>query len=524
MRIQKLPSDVMITGLETSLYRAKTYNEWLVTVYYKELARLKDKQEPKPVGLRFSNMPMLAKGRIYNTTEPTKPYYKEASFVIDSLSNLSTSDKYNFEVIMDINYEKHFYKQIAVKIPKLELARILFFHNAYLASSSLQERTLDLDFSVKKVDDKNIITVLPHCSLVKTLFDDLGFRSKLSWLLLNPNIKNSYYSIYQNLVEHKTQDDKYERWVFNFTPPPLMNAKFQVKGYLNKNGILYVDEILGVSGISSGIQGEVVFEGDIFTEEAVIQSGAETSTQANTIKEPNISDEHQANSDMSTQLIETPVTIFEFLTPIVSSIKRSRTVKKPSIQINEDDDKNELSEIELLTVATDEATITGTVPKGEFQNTEDITPRDIQYRQSFIALIASLEKLNLENLTFCYHELPRVPRCKLYRKTDGNFRTLLEAKFQYNNQSFSLLEVDTTDLEKKRLSTLIVKDTYKVEDFNELLKDVVRTSITWSKIPFTQKVNINHPKDFYSGVADLEIMIESWSERILNSLNSLINE
>ena len=117
-----------------------------------------------------------------------------------------------------------------------------------------------------------------------------------------------------------------------------------------------------------------------------------------------------------------------------------------------------------------------------------------------------------------------MPRCKLYRKTDGNFRTLLEAKFQYNNQSFSLLEVDTTDLEKKRLSTLIVKDTYKVEDFNELLKDVVRTSITWSKIPFTQKVNINHPKDFYSGVADLEIMIESWSERILNSLNSLINE
>lgn len=115
MRIQKLPSDVMITGLETSLYRAKTYNEWLVTVYYKELARLKDKQEPKPVGLRFSNMPMLAKGRIYNTTEPTKQYYKEASFVIDSLSNLSTSDKYNFEVIMDINYEKHFYKQIAVK-------------------------------------------------------------------------------------------------------------------------------------------------------------------------------------------------------------------------------------------------------------------------------------------------------------------------------------------------------------------------------------------------------------------------
>lgn len=31
-------------------------------------------------------------------------------------------------------------------------------------------------------------------------------------------------------------------------------------------------------------------------------------------------------------------------------------------------------------------------------------------------------------------------------------------------------------------------------------------------------------KDFYSGVTDLETMIESWSEQILNSLDSLMNE
>lgn len=349
MRIQKLPSDVMITGLETSLYRAKTYNEWLVTVYYKELARLKDKQEPKPVGLRFSNMPMLAKGRIYNTTEPTKQYYKEASFVIDSLSNLSTSDKYNFEVIMDINYEKHFYKQIAVKIPKLELARILFFHNAYLASSSLQERTLDLDFSVKKDDGKNIITVLPHCSLTKALFEDLGFRSKLSWLLLNPNIKNSYYSIYQNLVEHKTQDDKYDRWVFNFTPPPLMHISFKVRGYLQDNKILYVDEILSIKGINSGIQGEVEFAGDLFTQDSMVQGGVELTAQNSTIKEPIISDEHEANSDLSMKIVETPQVAFEFLTPIISSINSNTRTKKQGAQSNNTNDENEQLEIVNIT-------------------------------------------------------------------------------------------------------------------------------------------------------------------------------
>ena len=72
--------------------------------------------------------------------------------------------------------------------------------------------------------------------------------------------------------------------------------------------------------------------------------------------------------------------------------------------------------------------------------------------------------------------------------------------------------------------TIIIKDSYKVKDFDDLLKDVVRASITWSKIPFTQKVHLSHTKDFYSGVTDLETMIESWSEQILTSLDLLMNE
>mgnify|MGYP006921530264 FL=1 len=165
----------------------------------------------------------------------------------------------------------------------------------------------------------------------------------------------------------------------------------------------------------------------MFTQTVIIQSGAEASTQNNAIKEPSISDEHQANSDMSIQLIETPVVTFEFLKPIISSIKPDKKIKKPGL--GPTDESDEQNKVESITVATDEASTLGNMRKGEFQNTEDITVRDTQYRQNFIALIASLEKLNLENLTFHYHELPRVPRCKLYRKIDGNFRTLLEVKF-----------------------------------------------------------------------------------------------
>lgn len=138
MRIQQLPSEVMITGL-TYLSKGKSYKDWLVGVSYKHKAKLKDKGALTFTNLKFSNMPMLAKGRIYNVTEPTKLYHKTANFIIQNLSYLSALEDFYFKSIIDINYEKQLHKQITVKVPKLNLAWVLFFHNTYLAISALQE-------------------------------------------------------------------------------------------------------------------------------------------------------------------------------------------------------------------------------------------------------------------------------------------------------------------------------------------------------------------------------------------------
>ena len=93
--------------------------------------------------------------------------------------------------------------------------------------------------------------------------------------------------------------------------------------------------------------------------------------------------------------------------------------------------------------------------------------------------------------------------------------------FQYKNQSFMVFEVDTTDLEKKRLSTLIVKGNYEISESDELLEEIVRTSLSWSKLPFSKKINLNHPKEFYIGSSNTQNMIEGWSNRILQSLENL---
>lgn len=51
-----------------------------------------------------------------------------------------------------------------------------------------------------------------------------------------------------------------------------------------------------------------------------------------------------------------------------------------------------------MTVATNEPTIEGNAPKGEFQNNEDILTVTPEYEQRFyLTLIEAVEKLNLEN-------------------------------------------------------------------------------------------------------------------------------
>lgn len=525
MRIRQLPNDVMVIKVDNTLFRGKGHEEWLIGLEYKQKDKLKNAEKSERQSLKFSNVPMIACSRIYNVSEPiVENNYKQAKFLLKDLSNPTNSNNNCFEYVSNINYQYKTIRQVKVKIPKLEMARVLFFHNSYLAVSSIQERVLDLEFKCRQENGKNIISVLPHCSLCKTQFEDMSFRSKLSWLLLNTEIKSSYYSIYKNLVENKTNSGRFDRWIFDFTPPRLYNLTLIAKGYLKENEVFYVDEIVSIKGIVSGIEGEVVFEGDGFTQEVTMQGSKEIANGTNHLNETVISDDYEPNSDAHLKMIETPQVLFDFQNPIVSTIKRNKIVKKFGSKLEFQDAENQQCEIKHTIVATDEAIISGKVPKGEFQTTDDITNRETQYRQMFSGLIAILENMHLGSFMIHYPELPKIPRCKLDRKLDGNKRVLLKAEFTYKNHNFMILELDTTDLQNKRLSTLIINNSNEIINFDKVLISIVKTSLSWKKLNFFQKINLTHPKDFYIGSDDSEGMLQSWAERIENALNELIYE
>lgn len=102
MRIEQLPDNAMLTKVDNTLFRRNGYQEWLVTLYYKQTDKLKEQGNSDHKSVRFSNIPMLVSGRIYNSTETVfEKKYKQAEFIIQDLSNIANSDKNNFEYITD---------------------------------------------------------------------------------------------------------------------------------------------------------------------------------------------------------------------------------------------------------------------------------------------------------------------------------------------------------------------------------------------------------------------------------------
>ncbi|WP_395145737.1 hypothetical protein ACF3NV_04885 [Moraxella atlantae] len=250
MNFDNLPKNSLVTQIDNVIKRKNNWKEWYLGFNYQTY--LDESNDSNFTRVRFSNAPILAVGRIFNQTIDNGNFSQKTLLLNDlTLSNYKTNKTgttpnkkyFDFDSLVESDKVK---KLIKVRIPKLELARILFFHSTYLTLSSLEERPFERDFTITGLDDKYIVNVLPHCNTPKSLFVSPSFRSYLSWILLNPMIRQSYESIYKNFNLNKFQDGIWHKWNFDFEPPSLQNFIMQVKGKFSKEGAFYVDEIIGL--------------------------------------------------------------------------------------------------------------------------------------------------------------------------------------------------------------------------------------------------------------------------------------
>ena len=528
MEVTGLPNDAYLTNIG-SLSRKSGYDSWLITVNYSN-----GKGENDRRGIKFSNAPALCRGRMYSND-----YYDGGKkgpvfeFTIDDLEDWSDFEYFHakyFESPAPIMLSTVSDRNVSAvcHIPKFELARVLFFYNAYLATSGLQERALHLDFNTGFIDGKHIIEVLPHCPLTQKDFKDDVLRSHLAWLLLNNEMRQSYDSIRKSLIDEVKSNNNYENWVFNFTPPPLKNIKIKARFYKNHNGVYRVDEILSIGNLISNVGPNVDFIGERFVDnkQSINPSANEIKVKPqNSDNSHTIDDASEADIDKSKQTLDKQPVTLQFQDPIRTSIdyKKIRSSKGPRL-VDEPDINDEHK---TTVVATDEATIFGNVSKGDFQNIKDTSDQTVNNAKDFEAITHLLErfraKYSTDGLALQYHEFPKVKHCRRHKTKDGRPRIMMEARFQYASQRFSIFEVYTADIDK-RLSTLIVNvDNYPQLEhrMSEFMMSVVKGSISWTDAAplLGEYETLNHPTGFYEKECD-ERMLQKWLSGLQKKLLS----
>ena len=410
---------------------------------------------------------------------------------------------------------------IKIKLPQFELARSLFFYTPYLARSAIIENSLSIDFDIVSNRDHYLINILPACSYPISHFNDSGIRRILSWILLDPDIRQSFESISQFCTKYGYDVDQYRIWNFCFNPPQFNEVIFNTFGYYKaETSEFFVNEILGFERISSRISKEVEFYSDKFIESKSGGKGESSSGTKNNGKEPTIKDDEEGNKD-DVQILDVAPTHFDFL----EAIETRKTTKKSRLRNYGSKGQDLPSTNVTLGVNTNEPITEGNIPSAEFNGVEDETEDLHQYLDRFSAFQQMIDLFCQENLvknfSFQLHKLPNIQGYSKHVKTDGNPRCIAEISFQYHGQNVVILEVDTSD-NKKPLSTrvLSLKDMKQWNhiDREKILELVITQCLRWPKGVFKQVCSknstLNHPRMDIKHQDISESELKNWANRL----------
>ena len=498
-----------------NIFKFKHLKSWNLELYITSV------RQDKILHTRLSNLPALAKRRVINPSDGQSRKRGYPFF----LSNISTSD---WKVGIDsesggntfvFDYIRPDESTVTVHIPQIEFARVLFFHNAYLARNCIDQGLLSREFWIQNVQDGSVlVNVLPISSLPLKVFESEGQRRLLAWVLIDKNARCSYESIAKNFTEEVQETEDKKTWSFGFSPPLLDNISLDTRGWLNKKtGNYYVHEIIGISNISSSLPKTVQFYSEKF--KTGIKSSAKGSgaKSVNSADSNTIDDQQDADIDTKLKTLDIPTTSFSF----ANAIETRKVVKKrvPSSNGLESEEYEDLVELDL---SADEATIDGTACQADFSGLDDESEVLELYMQRFEAFKLLIKKLSEQHDVECHEELkflPAIGRSRLHRTIDGNKRSLLEVRIETDTYQFVILEIDTTD-NSKPISTLIVKINnidYWNDHIDELLSKVVKRSLRWPKASYLKKFDdvhtLNHPKGMLELTESSDDFIR-WQKRL----------
>jgi len=468
-----------------SLFRTINKSDWHVNV------KLMPNQNKQFFG--SSQIPVLARRRIMNPTGQVKLAGFQSSVFIKSTSLWDVTNIKSCP-IAPVSKQgdsqqwcftfKH--KSTTYYLPQIELARVLFFHHAYITRLSLIDQGLVQDFDVQSASSLNkaLINILPVCSLPLYVRGDYALRRLLAWILLDPDARRSFESISYYQLQNGYDTEKYRIWNFQFDPPLLEGVELTLRGHYDQElKAFFVYEIYSVLNLTCSCPSSVEFFDPRYQTQ---QSGGKSAAKPSGLPLPEveIDDGQDPDPDHSEIKIEMPTVSFEFTNPFETT--RVGKGERSSGGAVQGEVETTPSTNTVLEVSTNESTIHGTVPSADYDGLNDSSEDTHLYADKFEAFAAMVACLvTMPNCSQIRQELRKLPAIEGYSKyllSDGNPRCLAFYLIKKNDAVYALVEVDTSD-NKNRLSTLLLKRQNQMLNWERRITEIeillVRRSLVW---------------------------------------------
>ena len=440
----------------------------------------------------LSQAPILVRKNVINPTRPFRKQGSEIEFTVDNLQKWEVSNLEDCPAKeRDLPKERKsrcFVKTLpdgmTVYLPQFELARALFFHNAYFSRACLEHGILQNEFSVEH-DATNsehaVITVLPNSTCPDNVFSDPGYRRYLAWLLLDNDARLSYESISKAQLESGFNRGSYRIWNFEFEPPPLQGINLKVRGNLDTGtNTLLVYEITELTGIPTGVPSHVEFFSPKFY---VPELSGGKGGHGGDYRPPN----HEVDENQDSSGENDPVQIEGVKTKVefAKAVNTHKTAKKrKKVGSSGNSEGGEASSL----VSTEEQSPMGDLPSAEWDGLDETTDDIHLYASKFesfskmLDLLVTNHQCKVELLSF--RKLPSVGRCKMHlMRDDSTPRCWMLVRVTVSGNQFYLMEVDTSDAAKSLSTRVVMASSAKtvVERLSEIEIKLLKKSLSWPK-------------------------------------------
>lgn len=424
-------------------------------------------------------------------------------------------------ICFEFNYDSSISdKSITILLPKLILARDLFFSHPYLLRAALFAENYSTDILVDVEDPDAIhIFIAQNKKILKQDLSDPHFLKKLALILLQPDLNKAFLSIYQKTI---TDQNSAKYFNFDMEAPNIRNIHLTVDGIYDKEtGIYRVERIRSFKNLDTAINRPIQFH---FTAKKIIQQVKNAQGQGSNKPKPasqpkeKLNKNAEADTDkLLNKLRNIPGKIYtiEELKISLETPPAETVVRKRQKQMDKDQNQEE-------GFAGGEGDIEGTVPG--FTTESEIQLKRVTH-EDLIKVLKEIQKKGYK-----VQEVRNSP-FKKYKLFRGHKFANNQLRYFYvykilntqSNEQFYLCEIDTSD-GKKNISTLLLRDEEKTRllietELEKLNNSILSQSLSWPKKflsevrGITMFTTINHPSK-KEQMEELNYYTD-WAQRIL---------